>query len=158
MIKLSACCLFSSFLFFMTPNCHGQELVGSQGGIAVGSLGSLSWSLGEPVTETVFSGSVVFNQGFQQNLNGNAGLEHYAFNELFDVFPNPAFDNLTVQPRTAIFSANLVLTDARGRVMIRLNDQHFPQSIELSELSPGLYCLTIELPNQIPVMTQVIKL
>jgi len=45
---------------------YAQELISSAGGYYEGNNLSLSWSLGEPVTETFTGGGVILTQGFQQ--------------------------------------------------------------------------------------------
>jgi hypothetical protein len=45
---------------------NAQQVIASAGGYSVGETVSLSWTLGEPVTETFSGGGIILTQGFQQ--------------------------------------------------------------------------------------------
>ena len=46
---------------------HAQELVSTAGSYGETSSGSLSWTIGEPVIETITNGTNTLTQGFQQS-------------------------------------------------------------------------------------------
>lgn len=50
-------------------NLHAQQVVASAGGYFEGNNVTLSWTLGEPVTETFTGSDVILTQGFQQPYN-----------------------------------------------------------------------------------------
>ena len=63
-----------SFLFiiafaFLSFQAKAQQVIASAGGYYEGENISLSWTLGEPVTETFSAGGVILTQGFQQPYN-----------------------------------------------------------------------------------------
>ena len=53
-------------IIVLSVNTNAQQVVTSAGGYFEGGDMSLSWTLGEPVTETFESGEITFTQGFQQ--------------------------------------------------------------------------------------------
>lgn len=105
-------------------------------------LGSLHWTLGETVTETLTSGSIRLSQGFHQLYIFTVDFdepEELAFS--FKVFPNPASASVNIQTD---HSQPLYwqLTDVAGRL---LQAQSLPafslQAIDLQSLSAGVYLL-----------------
>jgi len=56
-------------LTFLSIQVKAQQVIASAGGYYEGENISLSWTLGEPVTETFSAGSVILTQGFQQPYN-----------------------------------------------------------------------------------------
>ena len=63
-----------SFLFiitftFLSFQVKAQQVIASAGGYYEGDNISISWTLGEPVTETFSGGGVILTQGFQQPYN-----------------------------------------------------------------------------------------
>jgi hypothetical protein len=157
MLKFSACRLLFSLSVFGSLACQGQELVGSQGGILEGSLGSLSWSLGEPVIETASNAALTFSQGFQQNFPGNAGLASFVSDQLIEIYPNPTHDQLTIDPKNHLLTGDLYITDATGRVVYQLQKEHFPSTIYLGSFAPGMYFVIIKLSDLTSFSLHVIK-
>jgi len=54
---------------FLSFQVKAQQVIASAGGFYEGDNISLSWTLGEPVTETFSGGGVILTQGFQQPYN-----------------------------------------------------------------------------------------
>jgi len=75
-----------------------QEVIASSGGFDVKASGSLSWTVGEGITETYSNSDNILTQGFQQpgititEIEKARGLE---FGIL--AFPNPTFDKITLK-------------------------------------------------------------
>jgi hypothetical protein len=53
----------------LSINAKAQQVIASAGGYYEGENISMSWTLGEPVTETFSAGGVILTQGFQQPYN-----------------------------------------------------------------------------------------
>lgn len=92
---------FSGNLYAQTVE---RAVLASDGGHFSGSSQSVSWTIGEPCSETLTGGTHVLTQGFQQPLLKLASIENYAKDEgnLF-VYPNPVdqflnlnFENLPI--------------------------------------------------------------
>lgn len=105
-------------------------------------LGSLHWTLGETVIETLTSGSVRLSQGFQQLYILAVDVDEPAVEGFsFKVFPNPASASVNIQTEN---DQNLhwQLTDVSGRVLQAQNLPAFSvQTIDLQVLPAGLYLL-----------------
>jgi hypothetical protein len=121
---------------------EAQEVVATAGTIFGNSGGSISFTLGEPVTGTVGSGPVILSQGFQQpyalrvNVPGNpAGYE-------LSVFPNPVEKEirvLTDHPPGMQYR----LFDMRGLLITHGMLNSTETRIDLSFLEPSVYILRI---------------
>ncbi len=68
--------------------------------------------------------------------------------EAFRVFPNPTSGALTIELEQAYFPATLKLWDITGRMIWQTPFSHSKKSIELPDLSSGIYFLTIHNGNK----------
>lgn len=96
------------------------EVIASAGDYAMGSNSGMSWTIGEPVSNTVADDRIVMSQGFQQ---GSAvyitGLMDVTF--VVEVFPVPAKDlvNLRITSTTEETSLMIQLYDVLGNEVFR---------------------------------------
>jgi hypothetical protein len=90
-VLLFAGMLFASFL-------QAQESVNASGGDAVGSGGTVAYSIGQVAYTTNTSSSGNIAQGVQQAYEiYSVGITETELNISLNVFPNPTSDNLTLQ-------------------------------------------------------------
>lgn len=114
--------------------------------------GSLSWTLGETITETVNSNNSKLTQGFQQS-NFNLVAIPLVKTKEFEItaYPNPTSDKLTIyinQPNSKQeFFAELF--DLQGNLILTetINSLLGSYSINLKGLSNGFYLLKIYSDN-----------
>lgn len=124
-------------------------VIASDGGFAVLSSGTISWTLGEVVTETFSSPSNFLTQGFQQPslvlMNHVGDVEP---NLLF-VYPNPATDliniNLSYLPAGEYKIELFDLLGNKVADMNIVNSGFF--SLPLSPYANGMYMLTVSSAN-----------
>jgi hypothetical protein len=144
--------IFSIFLW-TTANCFGQsidrDVVSTSGGYANNSDLSVSWTIGEPVTETFASNNFVLYQGFQQ---GEYIVEVPESNEngindiYIDVYPNPAGDFLVVDfkdPDKSNFTLNLYSLNGKKIFSKKADPFSKNKYINLSEYQSGTYILKV---------------
>lgn len=112
---------------------------------------SLSWTLGETVTETFTAQNIILTQGFHQS--------EYIITEIEDIktdvytitaFPNPVTDviNLKLELNTGepvVNHENLIieLIDIQGKKIVTTNFKNTIEQINISTLSNNLYLLGI---------------
>lgn len=125
---------------------NAQEIVASDGGFYSGISGSLSWTLGEPITETYPNGSTIFTQGFQQNYEEFLGTEELNEDLLFSIYPNPCSNS--IQLYTDYNSSfTITIIDQTGRTVqtsaFELSDGVLSYTIDVSELTAGSYLIMI---------------
>jgi hypothetical protein len=122
------------------------EVIASAGDHFVGGNAQLSWTLGEPVTETYApaGGTAQLTQGFHQT-----NLTIVAVNDLVAafqvrVYPNPSSGWVSIEAQSDAPAFGVALSDAQGRVLhiqAATASQGLPRTLDLSGYSPGLYLL-----------------
>ena len=124
---------------------HAQELVSTAGSYGETSSGSLSWTIGEPVIETITNGTNTLTQGFQQSK-----LTVTAINELkvsgieLSVYPNPTNSFLSIEVK-ADKQKDLLLSlfDLNGRLILQKMMAGNKQTIKMQNYKPGTYILKV---------------
>ncbi|MDX2360596.1 MAG: T9SS type A sorting domain-containing protein [Crocinitomicaceae bacterium] len=125
-----------------THFCFGQEVVSTQGDSYSNASGSLDFTIGEVVINTVSDGNNDLTQGFHQTNWNFVGLEDHQPDFEVSVFPNPVEDALNI--RTSHFEeVNYALYDSRGRLVVQNVLEAELTAIDVSKLAPGAYQLTL---------------
>ena len=136
--------LFFSLLFFV-PSAFGQSLAPSVIALAGGyektpSGMSVSWTLGEPITDPLRSGNLLLTQGFQQpDLKVSTGFEDPTFGYELASFPNPASNELIMQTNFQQ-PIHFRMVDISGK-LIREGQWSEKNVVEVSALSQGVYAI-----------------
>ncbi|MFT5779029.1 MAG: hypothetical protein ACI837_001986 [Crocinitomicaceae bacterium] len=151
------------FLFAFLNSGNAQELISTSGNFATGVQGSLSWSIGEPITMTASTASGTLTQGFQQSYDPFLGLENEINYGQLTIYPNPFVGELFIHNDSPDTHYHLYIHDAQLK-LVREIDLQLPAgiatySIDLSELNNGLYFLTLEIGEEsYRVLKQIVKL
>lgn len=143
---------------------HGQrierDVIAAAGDYFVTPAFSLSWTLGEPATETIRNDFMILTQGFQQGEKITLTTVKDPLAEVFDirVFPNPTADFLNIainSNKDEIITVQLynltgekVLSEKTKEKNIRLN---------LNELASASYLLSLRKLNGELITTYVIN-
>ncbi len=144
-------------------NFHAQEVIGSGGDYFPSSNGSLSWTVGETVTETVSNAQGIFTQGFQQNYESIVSFETIHLTNKVLVFPNPFHSELNIHWESSDFSSlKISLSDTYGKV---ITEQHIQNSsieksttLNVSGIADGVYYVTIYYQNRsTPIIYKAVK-
>lgn len=135
------------------------EVIATDGGYAVSSQGSLSWTMGEVIVETVSSSSNILTQGFQQPEDGLLTVvENTQSSIITTVYPNPANEiiYLLFQPDLN-GNYNINLFNAQGKLLKSASTDFDSDSntfsLSLSDLQCGLYFLTVSSDDNIPLQS-----
>ena len=125
-----------------------REVNASTGEYFINSNSSISWTLGEIVTETFVSDDNTLTQGFQQSL-----LYVFSINEntdsifIINVFPNPTNSILNININSKIkTSLSLKLFDIHGNCLFdkEINgNKNFYEKINFSNYRNSMYLLKI---------------
>lgn len=136
-----------SLLFLIiSQSAYTQSIVGNAGEEFSSSSGRLSWTLGEPVIETVSSTSNILTQGFQQDyLNILNVLEHFNLDDL-NIYPNPTRDVLYIRSKDHL-QIFIFSTDGK-KLKCPVEVLNGNYMINTSALSSGMYHLNILKENQ----------
>ncbi len=146
------------FLIIPLYNLLGQQIVSSAGAQAKGTTVELSWTIGEPVIETISDGSTVLTQGFHQS-----NLKVTAINEIsipgiqLVVYPNPVSEKLNIELRKGeIENLACELCNSEGKLMSITAFNILPGQINMESYSSGSYLLKISNKEGQPI--QIFKI
>lgn len=117
-----------------------QQVLTTSGDYYTHSQGSLSWTLGEPISETLNQNSVL-TQGFQQDYENILKIEELLFPHPL-VYPNPFTNNISIDLNGILFSSTveLKLLDNSGRTIL---SNPYIETLQTSDLPPGMYHLSL---------------
>jgi hypothetical protein len=141
-MKKSTIVLFS---LFATISVSAQEVVATQGDSYSNASGNIDFTIGEVVINTGNEGTLT--QGFHQTNWKFLGVEDHAPSYEALIFPNPTEDILNI--RTSTFeNVTYTLYDAQGKLVMQdiLSAEQTP--IQVSQLAPGSYSLTLNNESQ----------
>ena len=141
------------FLFTVTVNISGTtaqsftpDVIASAGIFATSAEGSMSWTIGETMTETYSPGSNFFTQGFHQpDLLLITAIQSYTENTI-SVFPNPVVDNLFIRFSVSSASYTIDIFDVQGNLVkkeIVTPNTSDNYRISFEDLSNGMYLIRI---------------
>lgn len=109
---------------------------------------SLSWTIGECITETLSSTNNILTQGFQQNFEYiiQPGINENKNNYSIKVFPNPASDLITIsiKPLTQKSSDYLIeLYDLNGKMLYTVNYTQNEFQLDMNTYPTGTFLLKV---------------
>ena len=134
-----------------------QELISSSGNYFKNSEFSVSWSVGEPITETVSNSSNILTQGFHQSLlNTSSVYELPNLNIQIKIAPNPTSDFLFLSINK-FQSFSYELYDFNGKLLEKKKIQDKSTIISFNRYAFAAYFLKILKNNQIVKIYQVVK-
>lgn len=123
----------------------GPEVIGSSGTFAMSASGSMSWTIGEVMTETYSSPGNFFTQGFHQPDSSFGIGMSTPVAENFSMYPNPVIDNLVIDFSTGSGDHQIEIFDMRGKLLrtefVPANQSQY--NFSFGEFENGVYLLTI---------------
>ena len=140
-------CTIVLFSFFAVFSVSAQEVVSTQGDSYSNASANIDFTIGEVVINTGTDGSNDLTQGFHQTNWNFLGVEDFAPSYEATIFPNPTEDVLNI--RTSEFeNVTYTLYDAQGKLVMQdiLSAEQTP--IQVSQLAPGSYSLTLNNETQ----------
>jgi hypothetical protein len=122
-----------------------QEVISASGDFYQNSSISVSYTIGEPITETFVNGENTLNQGFQQSkliVTAIETPEVAIFN--LHVFPNPTHSIITIENTNKAQQAlQYALYDLNGKVLYEICSNQSVLEIDVQNIYPGTYLLKI---------------
>ena len=135
------------FSLFASISVSAQEVVSTQGESYSNASAKIDFTIGEVVINTGTDGTNDLTQGFQQTNWTFLGVEDFAPNFQATIFPNPTQDVFNI--KTSVFeNVTYTLYDAQGKLVMQniLSAEQTP--IQVSQLAPGSYSLTLNNETQ----------
>ncbi|MCK4679348.1 MAG: T9SS type A sorting domain-containing protein [Bacteroidales bacterium] len=142
--------LFITGFFSLTlfSQSLSPEIIATAGDYFVGSNASLSWTIGEPIIETVSSDGIILTQGFQQSYYTILAVQDND-TDTYDVhiYPVPARDFINIDITSSVSPANLNLElfDVMGMRVYQnfIESTTFHEKIQLSHYQTNMFFLKI---------------
>ena len=142
-MKHANCVIIAFFLSGIAV--YAQEVVSTAGSYGETTSGSLSWTVGEPVIETITDGTNTLTQGFQQSK-----LTVTAINDLkvpgieLSVYPNPTNSFLSIEVKTGKQRDLLLsLFNLNGKLILQKRMTGNKQTIKMQNYKPATYILKV---------------
>lgn len=127
-----------------------QQVIANAGEFWNNSEGSLSWTIGEVVTETVTTTSYQLTQGFQQIQEGYLVLSDNLFLNDITIFPNPFSSEVKIQTNYKHAVFDLIVFDYQNKIVYQNEILFSPAceqlTIDLSVLDAGYYYFELTTP------------
>jgi len=149
----------NSFIFclLLTSVCvSAQEVVATQGDSYSNSSGSIDFTVGEVLINTGTDGATDLTQGFHQTNWNFVSIEDHVPSYEAIIFPNPTSAILNI--RTSTFeNVTYTLYDAEGKLIMQDKLSSAQTPIQVGQLAPGAYSLTLNNATQNLKTFQLIK-
>jgi hypothetical protein len=133
LILLFACLAGISYAFAQSVK---PEVVTAAGDYFTSTNNSMSWTLGECITETYSTKNNTLTQGFQQSSYTITSVTELSFNGVtIKAYPNPTTDFITISVETSEdtkMNCSIELFDLQGKLLINKNTK-----VKLMKLSEG---------------------
>lgn len=139
---------------------YSQEVISSGGDQFNNSEGSLTFTIGEPVTESFFQTDQILTQGFQQNYEAILTVESIPRLNNISVYPNPFNDFITVSFAESISDEiSIILMEINGKVILKKNvsDKHNIIDLEITDLPNGMYLISIQGQAENSIIYRLVK-
>lgn len=142
------CYLFTLLLFLLPNAVRSQEIIGSSGDFFPFSNGSITFTIGEPITETAALSNGFLTQGFQQTFPSTSSLLEAEI-ESTSFYPNPANEVIELVIPKGLLYNQLFVLDASGKQIqtVELNEL-IHQQIDIRQLSRGCYFIFVTSVNE----------
>lgn len=131
-------------------NLRAQEVVTASGDFFTNSNGSISWTVGEPISESFEVNQNVFSQGFQQSAQNYVAISIISNTDLIEIFPNPFDEIIHFQYQTEEKQFMLSLYDEKMSLVKKMTIQtgfSNESTISFLDLEAGVYFLRIQSQN-----------
>jgi hypothetical protein len=146
--------------FFVT-NAQAQEVVATGGDFYTNPNGSISWTMGEPISESFALNQHILSQGFQQSAQNYVSIPMVGNSDLIEIFPNPFDEIVYLQNQTnekelfvSLYDEKLALVGAY-KIQTGFSNESI---ISLQNIEAGVYFLHIYSENgKVKTMQKLIK-
>ena len=149
--------LFLLFSLLLVNSCFAQELISTAGDFNQSTNYLVSWSIGEPVTETFHDNDYLLTQGFHQTkLTITSVVENGISNVDFEVFPNPTSEIVKIKTEKNEEEFEWIILDNKG-VLIDKGTIKKETQISVNTYKQGIYFLNLQNENQTKQTFKIIK-
>ena len=142
-----------------TTSLQAQEVVTTAGNYGETTSGSLSWTVGEPVIETITDLTNTLTQGFQQSKLAVTAINDLKVSGIeLSVYPNPTNSFLSIEVKTDKQRDLLLsLFNLNGKLILQKKMTGNKQTIQMQNYKPATYILIVTEANKEVRTYQIVK-
>lgn len=138
--------MFVILALVLCTGLSAQQVVSTAGSTYVNNGGSLSYTMGEGVAQTLTKGDKILTQGFHQTTISVATervIKDLGFS--IEAFPNPTSDflNLRIEKET-LQGLHFLLFDMSGKLLSKRAIERSETTVPVQQLSVGFYLLKVQ--------------
>jgi hypothetical protein len=127
------------------------DIIASSGEFFSNSSNSVSWTLGECISETLSSSGNTLTQGFQQSLYVVTSINELTFEGIsVKAYPNPVSDFINISVKTdntALKNIGIELYDSQGKILFLDKFSSDIIRLDMKNYSNGFYVLKVKGPE-----------
>lgn len=139
-----------TFVFFTPVLAICQEVVSTQGDSYSNTSGTIDYTIGEVVIETVSDGNNDVTQGFHQTNWKFAEVEDLDPTLNISVYPNPINDQLKIETES-FRGLEYLLYDQNGKRIEIGSLVNLITTVNAENLQPSIYNLVIQTKDQVKI-------
>jgi len=137
--------LIIHFLVIVSFCVSAQEVISSAGETQKISGYEISWTIGEPVIETISAGTIILTQGFHQSKLTITPATEFLFSDIeLKVYPNPTNEFITIYINKIGDNLNYFLYDLAGKLLETKPIITTETKLLLQTRSSGTYILKVQ--------------
>lgn len=149
-------------LFFAIVICSdllSQQVVATAGNSSGNAYGSISYTIGEGVSQTFTSGNITVTQGFQQPAIFVSLLKEPEDSGVaITIFPNPTRDFLKVKILNEFKPGmQYLLLDINGRLLLQKKLESSETEISFNQFSNGIYFIKVQSELRVIKTFKIVK-
>jgi hypothetical protein len=153
--------LFTFLFITFCSSVIAQQVIATAGSTFSNNSGSLSYTIGEGIAQTLSKGDKTLTQGFHQTTISVSILSEQKDLELsISVFPNPTIDNLTLNIKVgsdARIQYVASFYDINGKILLNKEFEGSQTIISMENLIPGIYFLKVCTNNKELKIFKIVK-
>ncbi len=151
--------VFTLFMITAVVFTSAQQVISAGGQTNTAGNIELSWTLGEPVIETVSEGTTVLTQGFHQSKLTVTAIDALSLTEMeLKVYPNPTSDFVVVHINNAEVTARFALFDFSGKMLSQKPITATDTRLDMLQYASGTYVLKLFDEEEHPIQSfKIIK-
>ena len=143
----------------LTISAYTQEIISSAGGHSEAHGAQISWTLGEPVIETISGGDNTLTQGFHQTKLLVTPVFSITQNNEISVYPNPTKDIVYIQVNGSQMLKSVAgLYSSNGKLLKQFSLIDERTILKTQEFPNGSYLLKISKDNTLFQTFKLVKM
>ena len=148
-------------LLLLVACCSGllaQQVVGTAGSTLSNVNGSISYTIGEGVAQTLTKGDKTITQGFHQTSMGTMVSEMEDLDFSIYIFPNPTSDMLTLKlTKENVAGLQYLIFDINGKLISQKNLESAETNVHVGQLPEGFYIIKVQDDTKVLKTFKIIK-